>query len=491
MRRGHGTGLFIYGIATAAFLVVAMANAQSPPATILSPGVREYVKLDESVLVLSHIRVIDGTGKAPRTDQTLVIRGGIITAIGDANSTPIPPGAKVLDLPDHSVMPGLVGMHDHMFYPQPVNMAGQRARGVLQFEQQSSFTFPRLYLAAGVTSLRTTASVEPYADINLKEWIDSGKIPGPKIHVTGPYLEGAGNFRLPVHELTGQDDARKQVEFWADQGVTSFKAFMHITRAELAAAVNAAHKRGLKVTGHLCSISFREAAELGIDDIEHGFILDTGFIPTKKPDACPSGEERIAVFRTLDSESASVQDLFRTLIKHHVAITSTLAGIEPYLSAQAPVQQRVLDVMSPQAQSGYLTQRLEYGRQPEILRKEMELEHAFVKAGGFLLAGPDPTGIGGTVAGFGDQRQVELLVEAGFAPLEAIHIATSNGAQFLGEQDSIGTVAVGKRADLVVVRGDPATKISDIENVEIVFKDGIGYDSAKLINSVRGQVGLR
>jgi hypothetical protein len=382
-------------------------------------------------------------------------------------------------------------MHDHMYYPQPVNLLGQRARGVLQFEQQSSFSFPRLYLAAGVTSLRTAASVEPYADLNLKSWIDAGKIPGPKIHVTGPYLEGAGNFRLPVHELTGPDDARKQVEFWADQGVTSFKAFMHITSAELAAAVNAAHKRGLKVTGHLCSISFREAAELGIDDIEHGFILDTGFIPAKKPDSCPSGEERIAVFRTLNPDSDPVQGLFRTLIQHHVAITSTLAGIEPYMSAQAPVQQRVLDVMSPQAQSGYLTQRLEYGRQPEILRKEMELEHAFVQAGGFLLAGPDPTGIGGTVAGFGDQRQVELLVEAGFTPLEAIHIATSNGAQFLGELDTIGTIAVGKRADLVVIRGDPATKISDIENVEIVFKNGIGYDSAKLINSVRGQVGLR
>jgi hypothetical protein len=197
------------------------------------------------------------------------------------------------------------------------------------------------------------------------------------------------------------------------------------------------------------------------------------------------------VFRALNSEDAPVQALFRTLIQHHVAITSTLANLELYLSAQAPVQQRVLDVMSPQAQAGYLMQRLEYGRQPEILRKEMELEHAFVKAGGFLLAGPDTTGIGGVVAGFGDQRQVELLVEAGFTPLEAIHIATSNGAQFLDEQDSIGTVAVGKQADLVVVRGDPAIKISDIENVEIVFKDGIGYDSEKLINSVRGQVGLR
>jgi hypothetical protein len=164
--------------------------------------------------------------------------------------------------------------------------------------------------------------------------------------------------------------------------------------------------------------------------------------------------------------------------------------MEAYSSDRPPLQQRVLDVMSPQAQAGYLSQRV---LQPSTryLKKEMELERAFAKAGGLLLAGPDPTGIGGVVAGFGDQREVELLVEAGFTPIEAIHIATSNGAQFLGEADHIGTLAPGKQADLVVIHGNPSLDINDIENVETVFKDGVGYDSAKLIESVRGQVGLR
>ena len=122
---------------------------------------------------------------------------------------------------------------------------------------------------------------------------------------------------------------------------------------------------------------------------------------------------------------------------------------------------------------------------------DMEFERDFVKAGGLLLAGEDPTGMGGDLAGFGDQREVELLVEEGFTPLEAIHIATFNGAQYLGEADRIGTIAAGKKADLVVIKGDPSQKINDIENVEIVFKDGVGYDSAKLIESVRGLVGIR
>ena len=475
----------------AALLLAGHAGAQSPAGTKLTPELREYVKFDDTILALTHVRLIDGTGKDPLVDQTLIIRDGKITALGDSASTPIPHGTKILDLSDHTVFPGLVGMHDHMFYPQPVNLAGQRVRGVLQFEQQSSFTFPRLYLAAGVTSLRTTASVEPYSDLNLKSWIEEGKIPGPKIHVTGPYLDGEGNFRLSVHELRSPEDARKTVEFWADQGVTSFKAFMHITRTELSAVIGESHKRGLKVTGHLCSVTYREAAELGIDDIEHGFVLATDFNSEKKSDICPSSTEQSrASFMALTPETSQVRDLFQTLIQHHVAITSTLPVMEAYSSDRPPLQQRVLDVMSPQAQAGYLSQRV---LQPvsRSLKKEMELERAFVKAGGTLLAGPDPTGIGGVVAGFGDQREVELLVEAGFTPIEAIHIATENGARFLREENRIGTLAPGKQADLVVVRGDPSSKITDIEAVEIVFKDGIGYDPVKLIDSVRGLVGLR
>jgi imidazolonepropionase-like amidohydrolase len=472
-------------------LEVLSASPQSPAVPHFAPETLEYVKFNSPLLALSHVRLIDGTGAAPRSDQTIIIRDGKIASVGDAASTTIPAGAEVIDLTGYTSIPGLVGMHDHMFYPQPVNLVGERARGALQFEQQSSYTFPRLYLAAGVTSLRTTASVEPYADLNLKSWIDAGKIPGPKIHVTGPYLEGAGNFRLSVHELSGPDDARKTVEFWADQGVTSFKAFMHITRGELAAVIASAHKRGLKVTGHLCSVTYREAAELGIDDIEHGFILASEFNPEKKPDTCaPTTEQSRADFLTITPESAQVRELFQVLIEHHVAITSTLPVLEAYSSDRPPLQQRVLDVMAPQAQAGYLSQRV---LQPgsRSLRKEMELECAFVKAGGTLLAGPDPTGIGGVVAGFGDQREVELLVEAGFTPVEAIHIATENGARFLQEEERIGTLASGKQADLVVIKGDPSTKIADIEKVEIVFKDGVGYDSAKLIGSVRGLVGLR
>jgi hypothetical protein len=158
------------------------------------------------------------------------------------------------------------------------------------------------------------------------------------------------------------------------------------------------------------------------------------------------------------------------------------------------LQRRVLDAMSAESAQSYLTARAGVPLDTpmtSLMRKEMDFELAFVKAGGLLLGGPDPTGNGGVLPGFGDQREIELLVESGLTPLQAIQVLTENGAKYLGRQDQIGTLAAGKQADLVLIKGDPSTTIDDIENVETVFKAGVGYDSKKLIDSVRGQVGIR
>jgi imidazolonepropionase-like amidohydrolase len=468
--------VFIFG----AFLAAPLRAQQGP----VSPGVMRFVKISAPVVALEHVRVIDGTGAEPKDDQTVILSDGKILAIGDSKSTAAPEGAKVLDLTGYSVIPGLVGMHEHMFYPS----------GKVPIYNEMGFSFPRLYLAAGVTTARTAGSIEPYTDLELKKEIDAGHIPGPEMRVTGPYLEGPGAFTLQMHELKDAEDARKLVNYWADEGVTSFKAYMHITRAELSAAIEEAHKRGIKVTGHLCSIGFREAAALGIDNLEHGLLVDTEFNPNKKPDECNEIETDPALAK-LDLDSAPVKDMVQDLVNHHVAVTSTLPVFETFAPDRPPLQQRVLDAMTPQAQIDYLATRARIGsshREMEavLLKKEMDFERAFVKAGGLLIAGEDPTGYGGDLAGFGDQREMELLVEAGFTPLEAIHICTANGAQFLGESDRIGTLAPGKAANLAVIHGDPSKTISDIEKTEIVFKEGIGYDSAALIDSVRGAVGL-
>jgi len=464
-------------------------------AQTLSPQVKPYVKVDAPVVALTHIRVIDGTGAPVREDQTVVLNAGKIESVGDAASASVPKDAQVIDLHGYSVIPGLVGMHDHLFYPVGDGMFGEMA-----------YSFPRLYLAGGVTTIRTTGSLEPYTDLELKKAIDAGELPGPKMHVTGPYLEGKGSWALQLHQLTGPEDAVKTVNFWLDEGVDNFKAYMFITRAELGAAIQAAHKRGAKVTGHLCAVTFREAADLGIDDLEHGWFVDTEFNADKKPDQCPEKSEDPIGMAKLDANSGPMHDSIQYLIQHHVAVTSTLPVFEMgSFPGKPPLQRRVLDALTPEARAEWLADRI-HANDAAFLRrrfgtdvspyaaafkKELEFEYAFSKAGGLLLAGLDPTGMGGVIAGFGDQREVELLVEAGFTPLEAIHIATYNGAQYLGDLDRIGTIAAGKQADLVVIKGDPSKKIEDIENVETVFKDGIGYDSQKLIDSVQGVVGSR
>jgi imidazolonepropionase-like amidohydrolase len=286
------------------------------------------------------------------------------------------------------------------------------------------------------------------------------------------------------------------VNYWADEGVTSFKAYMYITTAELGAAIDEAHKRGIKVTGHLCAVGFREAAALGINNLEHGIVVDTEFVPDKRKDICPPQSTTVSNLTRLDIKSAPVQEMIKDLVAHHVAITSTLPVFEAFVANRPPLQQRVVDAMTPDARIAYLTTRARLGGQvgspwANAFKKELEFERDFARAGGLLLAGTDPTGNGGVVAGFGGQREVELLVEAGFTPLEAIKIATSNGAEYLGASERIGAIAPGKQADLVVLNGDPSVNINDIEKVETVFKNGIGFDSAKLIESVKGSVGWR
>lgn len=459
------------------------------------PDVADFVSVDASVLVLDHVRVVDGTGRAATEDQAVVISNGKIEYVGPSASAPVPTGAQRMERSGYTVIPGLVGMHNHLYYTD--SYAVQTATGKLKepglFVAEIPYSAPRLYLAAGVTTLRTTGSLEPYTDLKIKSRIEANLMPGPSLDATAPYLEGAPTRFAQMHELSGPDDAKRMVDYWAAEGMTSYKAYMNITREELAVAIQTAHAHQMKLTGHLCSVTWPEAVELGIDDFEHGPVFsDTEFVTDKKPDVCPTGGT--GSWLKQDVNGTPVQGLIHNLVSHHVAVTSTLPVFEASVPGRPKLQSRTLEALSQESAESYLIARAKLAADSpmaELMRKEMEFEVAFAKAGGLLLAGPDPTGNGGVLPGFGDQREIELLVEAGFTPVEAIHIATENGASYLGRQDRIGTLAPGKQADVVLIKGDPSKNIEDIENVETVFKAGIGYDSKKLIESVRGQVGIR
>ena len=487
-------------LAAAAALVVGSAGATAPvlaPPAPLGPEVQPFVHIPPGQIAITHLRIIDGTGAAPIEDATLLIDGAKIAAVQPAGA-PVPAGYRMIDGSGETVLPGIVGMHNHMFYIARPNLDATGHADDPLVVPQMTFSAPRLYLANGVTTMRTTGSVEPYADLNVKREIDLGQMPGPHMDVTAPYLEGAGSYFIQMHQLTGPDDARKTVDYWADEGATSYKAYMNITRAELGAAAAEAHKRGLKITGHLCSVTYPEAAQLGIDDLEHGFFVNTQLDPGKQPDKCSDGQG-IPTLAGMTPGGPQANALISLLVSKHVAVTSTLPVFEQGLPLHAPLNAKAMAVLSPEARTDYLYLRnlaASRGNSPrgqgfrQAYQNDAGLEHQFVQAGGLLLAGPDPTGNGGVIPGFGDQREIELLVQDdGFTPVEAIRIATLNGATFLGLQDRIGSIASGKDADLLIVKGNPAQAITDVENVIVVFKDGVGYDSAKLIRSVRGRFG--
>jgi imidazolonepropionase-like amidohydrolase len=459
-------------------LAVAAFAVQAPA---LSKNVQQYVRTSAPLIALTNVRVIDGTGAPARVNQTVVLNNGMIAEIGDTARVTPPPGAEVIDLAGRTVIPGLVMLHEHLYYPTGPGVYGQLGE-----------SFTRLYLAGGVTTMRTGGNMNGYMDLNLKRAIDSGQKPGPAIDATAPYVNGPNQFQQ-MTQVQDAEQARRHVAYWADQGATSLKAYMQISRTALGAAIEEAHKRGLKVTGHLCSVTYSEAADLGIDNLEHSFLAATDFVPDKKPDECPGQGRGQQTITALDENGAPFKALVQKLVDKRVSLTSTLTVFETFTPGR-PLPPG-LEVLTPQLKQQFEETHARVAQNKEsnyltLFPKAMALERAFARAGGLLVAGTDPTGSGGVIPGYSNQRQIELLVDSGFTPLEAIRVATLNGATYLGREQSVGSVTAGKQADLVVVRGDPSTRIGDVRNVEIVFRHGIGYDPGKLIASVAGRVGL-
>lgn len=452
---------------------------------------KKYIEYNTPVTVFKNTLLIDGKGNAARPNQTVIISNGKIDWVGDDAKAIIPKDANNIDLNGKAIMPGLVMLHEHMYIsahsiePRYPNL------------RQLPFSFPRLYLAAGATTIRTCGSIEPYSDLRIKKDIDLGVLPGPNMELTAPYIEGSSTRFPQMKENKTAAEAAAFVNYWADQGFTSFKAYMGVDKPTLKAAIDAAHKRQLKITGHLDIVTYKEAASLGMDNLEHGFMASTDFAVGKKENEPPAAGAAIRSLSNLDIQSDSVKQFIQFLIDKKTGITSSLAVFEGFTTTQPQPNQEALNAMSPDTRDFYLQRfaNTKSAKGPTVYDRAYanaaKMEKLFYDMGGLLTVGTDPTGNGGTLAGFGNWRAIELLVEAdGFTPLEAIKIATQNGSIAIGFDKTIGTIEVGKSANLLIIDGDPSKNISDIRKVVYVFKNGVGYNSKKLFESVKGKVGF-
>lgn len=449
-----------------------------------TPQVKNFILVDTNSVAITNVKVIDGTGGRIKNNQTIIIENDKIKNIGDAKTIKTPPNTLIIDGSGKTVIPGLVMLHEHLFYTK-------------FFENwfsvgQMTFTFPRLYLAGGVTTMRTGGSIQPQSDLNIKEWVNEGKMTGPKMDVTSPFIEREGPQIAELGFIKNTKEVSEMVNFWADRGVTSFKLYNNITKEDMKVCIEEAHKRGLKVTGHLCSITYEEASNLGIDNLEHGFMTASDFNKNKESDLCDPFESREALTNE-PVDSPKINALIDLLIKNGTTITTTPNVFEPWTDREL-VPGGGEDAVAPQVLKDVK------GIYDRSINKDSQHLHRFNKnliwikrfyeKGGKLVAGTDPTGAGRTVAGYANQRTIEILVEAGFSIPEAIKICTLNGAKFLEQDASIGTLEIGKIADLILIDADLESDIKNIRNMEIVFKDGVGFDSKKLFKSVKGKVGL-
>lgn len=435
--------------------------------------------------IIKDVDVIDGTGSDSVTGQNLAIAGGYFVKSNKEIFDKKNENTLILNGKGKTIIPGFIMMHEHIFYPTSENN---------YMEMLNSF--PALYLAGGATTIRTAGSMNATAVLNLKKRIDLGLSIGPDIDVSAPFMNGPGLPILKMKELDGIEDVKRQVNYWIKEGVTSFKAYTNIRATELQALINQAHHNNVKVTGHLCSITYRDAANMGIDNIEHGFVSMTDFVVNKKDDQCPSSADLLTSLSQLDLASDEVSDLISTLVKSNVAITSTLPVLETFVSGRPKASKEALSMLIPSLRKQYDNKWLEIrNSNSELMRliyaKSIVFEKLFVEAGGTLLVGTDPTGYGGVIAGFSNQRAVELLVESGFSIEEAITFSTLNGARYLGVSDYLGTIKTGKKADFIVVEGNLASNYRNINKIKYVFKDGICYNSNAIKETYKGMVGLQ
>ena len=426
----------------------------------------------ERVVALVGATVIDGTGAPAAPEQTILIEGERIAAVG--RDVVVPQNATVIDVTGNAVIPGLIDMHGHMY-----------AFSSNQFE-----AYPKLFLAGGVTTVFSPGDFDPAGMIALRDSIARGETVGSRILTAGPYFDHAPSIVPWIEGVSSVAEALDKFALWRDS-IDAVKVYAGITEQEITGLIAAAHDAGLFVTGHLGGIPTRRAVALGIDGLEHGIFAMAELSP-HGPTA-PINEQYCALAE-LDLGSPVVDSVMSDIVARGVYVTPTIVTMQAMHPEFDPVVADWERYLSDDMREA-LAQRAEFldARGADCLRRAVEKQLEFVgllhRRGGVILVGTDPV-TPELVPGYALHRELQNLVAAGLTPLEAITAATANAAAALGRDGELGTIAPGRWADLVVVEGDPSVEIASISNIRLVLKAGNQYDPAALRQSAVGLIGV-
>lgn len=438
-------------------------------------AVAPYLAFEDGPVLIDNVLVLDGTGGPPQPGLSVLVEGGRISAIGVPGAIAAPAQARRIEGAGRTLIPGLVGAHNHTHIPRAPLL--QRAAS-------------RLYLAGGVTTIRTVGAASPIADLAMAEAAETGSALAPRVATSAPYVSGPGDAPVMVQPAS-EDEARAFVRRWADIGVGWIKLYRRVQPHIAAAVIDEAHAQGMRVAGHLCSLTFEEASELGIDTIEHGLVSASDFLADKPDGACIAGALRNMA--DVEAQSDAAQRVYATMVRNGTALVSTLAIVESHFAYRYQGEERIVRYLAPAFQQAYDARQAQLaerdGAADASFDNALAFERAFFEAGGLLAAGLDPGRH--NLPGFGDQRNYALFLEAGFTPAEAVQVMTLNGARVIGRDHELGSVEVGKRADLVLLDGNLLADPDAITRPALIFLNGRAFDPEALLDGLEGQVGLQ
>jgi hypothetical protein len=421
---------------------------------------RELARHPSHPVAIEHVRLFDSEQATMREDQTVVVQGDRIAMLGPSAAISVPKDAEIIDGRGKTLLPGLFDMHAHL----------QALDGILN-------------IASGVTTARDMGN-----DIDelkhLQDQWDSGTAIGPHVWKAG-FIDGHGPFQAPTGLYADTaEEAQKAVNRYADLGYIQIKVYSSLNPEFVPGIVKTAHERGLRVSGHIPNgMIASQFVEDGADEIQHINFIFLNFLAGQVKDT-RTPERFTAVGANaakLDLQSKEVNDFIALLLQHHTTVDVTMATFEGMFTGRpgkvSPEFAPILDRLPAQVQRSAYTGGLPVTAENDQLYKDsyramLRMTKRMYDAGVPILAGTDST------AGLMLHRELELEVEAGIPPAKALQIATFNAARLLKQDKDLGSIAPGKRADLVLVEGNPAEHISDIRRCRLVIKNGVLYKSA-------------